>query len=63
MDDKFECFVRYLNDLNAKRPGVLIGDAACGYWEAIASVTRAANVANFAVTGVALDNDNGYASR
>ena len=43
--DRFEVFAKYLAALLSERPRKIVGDAACGYWQAIESVSRAAEVA------------------
>jgi hypothetical protein len=43
--DRFEAFTAYLISLAKERPYKIAGDAACGYWMAIESMARAAELA------------------
>lgn len=47
--DKFDLFVKNLDELLATQPYKLVGDAKIGYWMAIHAIRNAAHVAKCAV--------------
>jgi hypothetical protein len=47
--DKFDLFIKNLDELIAAQPYKAIGDAAIGYWNAIHAIRNAAYVAKCAV--------------
>jgi hypothetical protein len=46
--DKFDLFLKNLDELLATQPYKLVGDAAAGYWMAVHAVRNAAHVAKYA---------------